>query len=230
MKKLLLLLFLVLATIACASELAAPTKTPWPTRLVTPRATPTPRKTRWGIPQMDFLAQNPCSAPCFFDITPDITTEEETIAIIEDYPSIFKGCKITDRTEEGQGKGLVCVGVTIYFSEGYVNSIHYFVDPPISLSQFINIYGSPDKVWLMETSFPEYELVIAPTLFFHSIQTEIYLPEYEGDQYEITPDILIDGVIHDSVSEYETWRHFYKLLIPWDGYGVYDYTKRDKLE
>lgn len=228
MKKLILLLFLLLSTVACVPEISGFTPTPWPTTVVTQQSTPKPRETieSFGITQTFFLTQNPCSAPCFFGITPGFTTEEETNALLDEYPSVFNACDFEDDTKGVQERWLLCEEVAVCYKDGYVVSIHYYVEPTLSIQQLIEIYGPPDQLKIIHTNIPEETPVISPFLYYNQIQTILFLPDFEGTQYNITPETTIWVIYHVSISEFPAWISDYEELVPWDGYGIYEVTEK----
>lgn len=230
MKKIIFLLFLALGITACAPQFPVLEDTSIQTPTDMPPATQTPQKTETTgqINKVDFLSDNPCTAPCFFGITPGLSTEVEVNTFIADYGSVFRDCYSEDDSGNENVRWILCEEVAISVSEGYVNRFYYFLNPPLTLQQVINVFGPPDLLAVFSTSIPEESLIITAVLYFDKTQTILYLPDIEGKQYEITPDIMIYSLHFFSASEYnDRASNIGKSIkrITWNGYGIYGMTE-----
>ncbi len=223
MKKLTLLLFLVLSTAACVPQFPVLEDTIVPTATINQPATRTPKNTETypQINQIDLLAQNPCSGPCFFGITPGITTEEEANALVEEYPSVFRDCYYESASPDASLPSIKCKDIVMGVLDGYVISIQYRIEPPKTLQQVIAILGPPDKLHFFIDEGP----IIASVLFYDTYQMVIYLPDFEGTQYIISEDVIVDYIFMFDVEGYQLRIPNYRKLVPWDGYRVYEVTE-----
>lgn len=176
-----------------------------------------------GSSEINILSENPCRAPCFFGITPGISTENETQSLIENYPSVFSNCDFVEKTTDEDMNWILCTDVGIGFKDGYVDNIDIYIETLITLQQMIDLYGPPDQVRILNTNLPEEAPISSPTLYFSHIQTFIFLPDFEGNQCNITPDTELWSIYFVSVSEYHN-RTNDDFLVPWDGYGIYKNT------
>lgn len=83
----------------------------------------------------------PCSAPCFWDILPGITTESEAIEILSTLGSI-NNCEKWEKVENGADRGLRCKNVGLTFDENdYVNQLSFSPDIPITVDELFAKYG-----------------------------------------------------------------------------------------
>jgi hypothetical protein len=179
--------------------------------------TPTP------LPALDisdggFISGEPCGPPCFWNITPDITTEDEALLVFKDYFNI-QNCD--QWPEAGSHQEIACNPVIIQFSEsGIVEHISYSPSQPISVEDAIKKLGEPNAIIVLGWS-PEGNNTLTESvtmlLFFDDIQAVIGLPEQTGSVYDIEPLTQIGGISYCGNS---TW-NIRTDGQPWAGFGKY---------
>lgn len=171
-----------------------------------------------------FLSNNPCGAPCFFGIVPDITRDEDALKIINEQTDIFVDCQNFNNESEGGLSGVDCISITIGFAEGRVSDIFFYPSKPIFLKDVIERFGFPNSVDIYETNLPEYPITTKVDLFFDQILTMISPAEYNGGEIVLTPETKILEIAYFGNARY---KHIYELghLKPWSGFGKYSASK-----
>jgi len=213
---------LIILAACTANSSTLPIDTSQPTTHISDNATNTPKHilNNNAIKDGGFFTNEPCGIPCFFEITPGITTEEGAYESIRKHKEVFNNCNPFDHTVEGGVRGLTCAFVSLAFKNSYLYVINFTPSTPISLQQVIDTYGPPDLIAIYDTNLPEYATVLRADLFFDEIRTILSPPEQEGETINISAETSITGIIYSSIDEYES---FAKLEgnVPWKGYGLY---------
>jgi hypothetical protein len=172
-----------------------------------------------------FFSDDPCGPPCFFDIIPGISTEEEVLASVEKFSHIFQNCESYDFTSSGGYRSLVCTYVTIGYRNSRVGVVGFKPSAQITLQQVIDRYGSPDLFAVGFVNLPEYPPRARAVLFFDQIHTMLYPPDRDGEEFVFSAGTQIISITYLSKAEYESTRNI-KRNILWKGYGVYPATRR----
>lgn len=93
-----------------------------------------------------FLSGEPCSAPCFWNITPGITTEKQAMDELSSKLDV-KSCDPRDSRNSGGTRGNLCSGISISFDDqSIVNMIGFDSSQKITVADVINKYGYPNGV------------------------------------------------------------------------------------
>jgi hypothetical protein len=164
------------------------------------------------------LSGMPCAAPCFLNIIPGTTSEEEAVSILGSLGDIAS-CDSWNKVTNGIQKGIGCENVSIYFDEkNIVNQILFVPSESIMVSDVVDIYGTPDSVIVLPQGVNldgPYEM----QLLFYNEKILINLPTQGIDFYDIEPTTNIISVGYSDKSSYE--KNINELNQQWVGYGKY---------
>ncbi len=163
------------------------------------------------------LSKNPCSPPCFWNITPGITTEEEAINILETMGDV-SNCYHWDKVKNGFEKGIGCKNIDIYFDDNsIVSTISFKPSQEITVSEIIQNYGEPEAVIALPQDM-DVESPYNMTLLFLSKNMIIGLPEQGTKYFDLEQTTIIRGASYYFKSVFEENDIFNQ---PWKGYGKY---------
>jgi len=163
------------------------------------------------------LSKNPCTPPCFWNITPGITTEESAINILETMGDVSK-CYHWDKVKNGTEKGIGCKNINIYFDDNaIVSTITFTLSQEITVSEIIQNYGEPEAVIALPQDM-DVESPYNMTLLFLSKNMIIGLPEQDTNYFDLEQTTLIHGASYYFKNVYEENDIFNQ---PWKGYGKY---------
>ncbi len=166
-----------------------------------------------------FLSEVPCGPPCFWGITPDITTEEDAIKTFQKH---FDISNCDEWPELGSHKEIACDPVIIEFSTfGKVNHISYSSSQQITIGDAIAKYGQPNAVKVLGWSEDNGGLTTSVTmlLYFDNIHTIIGLPQQEGTNYDVAPGTVVGGINYPGSDSWEGTRYDAQS---WHGYDKYE--------
>lgn len=169
-----------------------------------------------------FLTEKPCGPPCFHGITPQISTQDEVLKLIDKPENIFYGCKYFDLTSSGGVKGLTCNYINIRFSNGFVEKISFRPSDKITAQEVIAKYGFPDSVQVF-TNKPEHsDLEVKLDFCYDKLPTRIVFETLYSEKYFLKPNSIVAMVSYDSKDIYNyicdvNAKNFYQ----WNGYGEY---------
>ena len=170
------------------------------------------------------LSGDPCGAPCFWEITPGITTKDQVIAILKDR-GVYQDCEFFDYSQRGGDYGIDCQpGISISFKQNTEIVIHLGFEPDqnIMISEIIAKYGNPDGVLVVPQGIPEAPPHVSMIIYFDKINTSIILPGQDSAVYELSPRSHITLIGYFVQTEYESNR---RDAASWHGYGTYDYNR-----
>ena len=172
------------------------------------------------------LSREPCGPPCFYGITPGITTQIEVSQILENLGLLDK-CQflaLPPMKDEQASIDWQCqggFGIEIGKDTQIVKSIYFRIEEPVEIQKIIEMYGDPDVIEVLETGFVDAPSVSA-TVYFMKSRMVFPLPEVEGFNYPISPTTLVNRIMYrDDQSlqrEIERWSD---ITMPWNGYGSY---------
>ena len=164
------------------------------------------------------LSSLPCSAPCFWNITPGMTSEVDAITILSSLGKINE-CDDWDKSENGIEKGIGCANLDIYFNDkSIVSQLVFKPSQIISVSEILSKYGEPDTIIVLAEG-TELDGPINMTLLFNKVNMAISLPTQGINYFDLEPTTIIDGVQYCDESTYK--RNINVLNEPWKGYGKY---------
>jgi hypothetical protein len=89
------------------------------------------------------LSEKPCAAPCFQNITPGVTTEQEALKIMSHLTSLSL-CNEWDSRQSGGDRGIRCSNIGLTFSDQhFVAGIGFSPTQAITVSEILKkIRGS----------------------------------------------------------------------------------------
>jgi hypothetical protein len=163
------------------------------------------------------LSGNPCSAPCFWGITPGITPEKQALTILSSKLNV-KGCDRWDTRISGGTRGIDCSDINIGFDDqNYVNGIGFSPSKNISLNDVIRKYGNPDGIFVIATGIEGTSPLVA-LIYFDNVNMIIHLPDQNSISYDLQSDIIIERIVYLERSDYEFNK---RSAQQWKGFGKY---------
>lgn len=203
-----------------ASNEIAITKHPYnrPTQeIVTPK---------YLLPDIDIgdgglITKDPCGPPCFWNITPGVTTLAEVYQIIEE-----KG--IMDACEIEEGDYIDCRFVfTVYFSEkdDTVSMIDLNIqEQRLEMRDVINKMGPPNRVFTQRGEIPDALEFLDMLIYYDDITTEIRLETQDYEEgmgyYNVSETTIVIFIRYYDEEGYKN-DNYYRHALPWHGYGEY---------
>ena len=166
-----------------------------------------------------FLSGKPCDAPCFWNITPDVTTREQAKEIFQKQFDI-SNCDVWPGLRNGQY--IMCDPVWIRFGvSDKVDHIGYSPVQTITVEEAIAKYGQPNAVKVLGWSEENMGGTTSVTmlLFFDNIRTAVGLSRQSGTNYKVELSTQIDGINYESVSKWEGMGKGDRQS--WTGFGTY---------
>jgi hypothetical protein len=165
----------------------------------------------------------PCQAPCWENIQPGQTTEEQVLQILEANPTIAIDCI----NEQGEHESYIsCSQFAVWFDQDKVTK-YIFLNSlsPITLEQLIHELGDPDRVYFEPDGLPEY-LHFRITIAYLERGIWVTLANDSGEK-TIMPDMVAINYEYWPIgSENENFAQEYMSvvggeIIDWHGYGSY---------
>jgi hypothetical protein len=169
------------------------------------------------------LENNPCTAPCFQNITPGITTKKEVINIFNDLGHT-KDCTYHDDSSEGGDRSYFCdnIGVTLS-DKDIVLAIIYSpqISEQISLGKIIKEFGLPN-CYVAVGSETEINGPYNIYLLFDNVPMIVFFPEGKKPTYELSANSNIDSLVFYEKEYYKEYFMENKTSCQlWKGYGYY---------
>jgi hypothetical protein len=171
------------------------------------------------------ITKDPCAPPCFWNITPGITTLAEVYEIIED-KEITDACETLEDANEDFD----------YISCGYAFEIAFFEKSDIvanlslgptqeiKMKDIIHELGPPDRVVTMMGEIPDALEFLDMWIYYDDILTEIRLEtqDYVAGKgyYHVSETTIVDGIYYYEEEGYKN-DIFYRHASQWQGYGEY---------
>jgi len=162
------------------------------------------------------ISGEPCSAPCFWNINPGITTEKEALQILSQKLNV-KNCDSWDKDESGRDKGIRCESIGITFDNNIVNTVSFRPSEIVTVEELMEKYGAPDGIFVAALGISA-QPPIAMMLYFDTVNMVIHLPEQDSRIYNLQSDTLVESVVYMSKTEYLSTKN---LRQEWTGYGGY---------
>lgn len=163
------------------------------------------------------LSDKPCSAPCFQNITPGITTLNQAKEIF--YKTLnLKYCDSSDNLSKGGSKFFYCNNIGVELNrDDIVIQVYYIPVEPIILKDIINKYGAPNCYFLAGSGV-ENGMPYTMLLYFNNKHMIIYFPEKNEYPYILQEDTIIQSFDFLEKGHYLSYTtHCEK----WKGYGGY---------
>lgn len=172
-----------------------------------------------------FISLKPCGPPCFFGITPGVTSYDEAIKLIDNQKNIFINCQKNINHQSQANNGLSCAnGIGITFKNSIVDGIGFSLTEAITIQQVIDSYGFPDLVEVGMDNYSNGIIKSICTLSFDQIQTFLGMADQEGTEFMISSSSNIITIAYYSIDQYKQIRVSGKLEfgVHWKGYGLYN--------
>ena len=168
------------------------------------------------------LSNEPCTPPCFYGITPGVTTEEEARSILVQ-KEVFENCEEFDNSSVGgNSQGIRCNHFVVYFSDSMVFDLGFYPESKLTLGEIIAEHGEPDRLYTFSMSTPDNPLYGNLSLCFDHFHMIIGVPEILGEVYHVSQETRILDVSYLSSEEnYKRMCYDLKGSQPWKGYGDY---------
>ncbi len=161
------------------------------------------------------ISENPCGPPCFVNITPKKTTDEQATNILDQM-----GWTPYCEPLENYGVGFKCVPfLTITFKKHVVDEISFLITVDITVDDVIKKYGFPDSIYI-NTWEEDHgnKLFTAMHLLYDANNITYLLFDQESDTYNLSPESLVMGV---NYSNEETYLMQKGPTQNWNDYGSY---------
>lgn len=162
-----------------------------------------------------FLSGKPCPPPCFYNITPGITTKNEAEDILKQNEF---SCTFFDYTSSSGGQGFMCSWGEVGLEGNVVDSVFFRPASKIEIQQVIDKYGEPDFVRTGIVSLPDDKVRVGMILGFKEIRAWVWLEEQSTIKYTVREHSLVRYVAYSVNVEPGP----NDML--WKGYGEYDWT------
>ena len=170
-----------------------------------------------------FISLNPCGPPCFYGITPGVTSDTQLQEIKTNFKDIFSNCKDTDLTRSGGGRSTICAGgIGISYNNNIIDGIGFSPSLNLSIQQVIDIYGTPDVVDVMVITLPDTPTKSRMVLYYDDLQAILGLENQPGTSFIIGPDSKISSIAYHTENKYNDFRTLgTKYGKTWQGFGTY---------
>lgn len=166
-----------------------------------------------------FLSGEPCGPPCFWGVTPGVTTIDQVYQIL-DARGLRPYCS---KYDNGYGaRGIDCsfrLGFSFTEQTDDIDGVGFFPSVPITLEDVINKYGSPSHVLALIGGLPDYPQRVDLRLYYDDIFTVLDFLEIEGEVYPLEAGTVVQYIDYSDRTAYEEIRNL--PFQPWVGYGKY---------
>jgi len=165
------------------------------------------------------LSGVPCSAPCFWHITPGITTKQETKKIFySELKQYF--CWNWDHRYESGLQGISCSNLNVSFDENeIVNTINFDLTQDISVDKIIQNFGKPDNIDVFPVGMDHFPPpTLRMQLYYKKQNMIVSLQDQNGFVYDLKPNTLISDISYVKSDEFNSLINTAKR---WDGYKDY---------
>lgn len=171
------------------------------------------------------LTNDPCGPPCFYQITPGITTQNNAMKIIQKSPEMFIDCVSTDMLPSNNKSIVSCAYFDISFQNQVVKSLDYYPSSKITSQQLIDSYGIPDSISVRLSSLlPDEPFRVVMQFCYDQIRTTLLFSEQKGRVYKIDSKTPIQFIAYDDNESYDPLCGSKNSAVTWVGYGEYNAT------
>jgi len=180
-------------------------------------SSPTPNA---NIGDGGLLSGKPCSAPCFYNITPGITAEKQALEIFSSELDL-KDCDRWEKNDNGVDRGMRCSNIGITFNDSsIVNVVSFQPSQIITVDQVIKKYGFPDAVLVTSINPSNKQIGTVSMMFYYdSMNVDLSLAEQNSGAFDLKPTTLIENIGYSDQNSYKLVRRYSQK---WNGYGVYE--------
>ena len=166
------------------------------------------------------LSGEPCGPPCFWNITPGVTTKEQTMNILQDM-GLLQRCEYFDTTAESGDRGIICSPIAVFILKEDVDIVAGLGFRPtqrITVEDIIEKYGEPNAVQVVGLGLPESNPQTTMTLYYDSWNMSLRLSDQASITYELEPDVQVENIAYSDKRSYERYRQYSS---GWHGFGSY---------
>jgi hypothetical protein len=168
-----------------------------------------------------FSIENTCKPPCFWDITPGISTEADVKRVLQ-AKSVLSSCESFDYESQGGVRGNSCsfgLGFSYHQGKDVVAGIGVKPSQQITVGEVVNAYGKPSAVLVTLVGTPDEKQQTSMILYFDQINTILILGDQDGYSFDIQPSTVINNIGYNDDAEYKSVRNYSSS---WTGYGKYE--------
>jgi hypothetical protein len=168
-----------------------------------------------------FLSQEPCGPPCFWNITPGVTNQDQVVEILKS-KELFQECDYFDNLKESGSRGFICrpvVIITFQDNSDIVAGVGFKPSQTITVEEVISKYDAPNAVLVTAVGIPENEPHTVMTLYYDDLNVNLSLIEQKAGIYELTPTTRIENIAYSDQPSYESIRRYSQ---EWNGYSKYN--------
>jgi hypothetical protein len=163
------------------------------------------------------ISDIPCSAPCFFGITPGVSSNIDVIQNLKQN-EIYSGCHM-------KGSGVSCPGYVIYLDESTLlcETISYNLTDIMTIADVIEKFGNPDLWGVVSVNEHSHQIIDPETIWlslnYNSLHMEVNLEyqEVHDREYILSPGTKVRGVTYFNNETYH-----YSGQMVWPGYGSFE--------
>jgi hypothetical protein len=166
-----------------------------------------------------FISEKPCEAPCFLNIIPDVTSEEQLKEIINQTPAL-SSCKEYDFTDSGGTMGFTCANANFSIIDGKVVGVSYLPSSNIMIQNVISKYGEPERALVFEQNLPDDPAQVGMRLLYDNPCIEVSTEIQNGKIYNVSQNTSIYRVVYlgkELCQKNQQLQH----TDTWKGYGSY---------
>lgn len=164
------------------------------------------------------LSGYPCSAPCFWNITPGVTSEKEALSILSSLGDI-QNCEKWGKVENGADKGVRCNNFAYTANtDGLINHLSFSPTVNIEIVDAISLFGNPDQVSVTAEGI-ESEGPVTLLLFFNEEQMIFEFQSQDTQTIYLEPTTEIPSIQYCDDDMYSMYTNI--RTEPWKGYGEY---------
>ncbi|MFZ3069775.1 MAG: hypothetical protein WA110_01450 [Anaerolineaceae bacterium] len=209
-----ILVLMLLVLHSCEQGPTKTTKTPFPT----PRPTTINQFGDGGL-----FSNESCGPPCFYGITPGVTTEDDAWNILQEEETVFENCKAFDTTlEGGSSQGVRCNFFVVYFIDSKVDGLAFYPAIELNLKEIIAKYGEPNMLFTFSSSTPDNPFYGDLSLCFDNLLMIVGTPSELGTIYHVSDETRVLHISYYSAADsYEDLCNGLQGSQEWEGYGDY---------
>lgn len=167
-----------------------------------------------------FLSHDPCGPPCFWNIIPGVSSEDEVVQILR-AKDLSQECQPYNHEAESAGRGISCassIGVSFRKGTKTVEDLGFVPSQKITLEAVIAKLGAPDRVFVVPSGLPEHPRTVM-LLYYDNLKTIVNLAEQDGITFVVQPSLAIKTIGYSDRDSYEASRRFAQY--DWKGYVEY---------
>ncbi len=185
------------------------------------------------VPKLDIedggiISDKSCGPPCFWSITPAISTKKQVFEMLQK-KNILDKCHITDDVTNTEGKSNTTIDCDAFYisinnDTNLVMDISFTPSQTVTLQQIISIYGEPSSVTTSNEQPYASKPKMSMALYYDNLRMILNLPvQQDMNTYTVTYTVSANSQI-EGIGYYDTYEY---NIIPaknrtnWHGFGKY---------